>query len=190
MPGNMTLRTVFLMPLLLATACSTVDVSSQKAPQARLDQYRTYAWAPAPKDVQPGPSNNAILDQQIKTALDSQLQKIGLTKVEPEMNPDFMVVYYAKTETRLSSSNGGVSMGFGFGSPGWVGYSTPVGGISEYKEGTLIVDFIHPGTKENFWRGTASGTVDEPSRNQEKIQVAAQKLAAQFENDRNKEEKA
>ncbi len=171
--------------MLLPLACSSVDVKSQVDPQTNLKTYRTYAWAPVRSDTTPGPGKNSILDKNIRGNLDLQFQKIGLTQVSPNENPDFLVVYYASIQNRLTS-NGGMSMGMGFGGPGWVGYSAPT--VTEYQQGTLIVDFVHPGNHENFWRGSASGTVDDSSHNRENIQVAAQKLAAQFNKDRTKEQ--
>ncbi len=41
------------------------------------------------------------------------------------------------------------------------GWGGPVS-VTEYTQGTLIVDFIDPQTKQVFWRGTGTDVVNHP----------------------------
>ncbi len=187
------------LPLLLLTlplhGCSSLEVSSQKDPDVRLAEYKTFAWAPAlpasPDLARAGAGTGEIADKKIRKLVEAELQEAGLRQVAPDENPDFLVYYYADIENKTSVSNGGVTVGVGLGRyPGYVGYSAPVGGsVHEYEEGKLTLDFVDPESKQNFWRGFATDSLEAPGKNDEKARVAIAQMISRFENQRNQETK-
>jgi hypothetical protein len=153
---------------------------------ASFSSYKTYQWVdpksgPPKADVpaglpnlpaglpnlpvgpQPGSgssvSDDQLLDQDIKRAVDAQLAGKGLTKVEK--GGDLLVGYQANVREEKSinlwGSGGGGLWG---GGPGWGGgFSSVQGQTSTIPIGTLAVGLYDPARKQMIWRGDASKTV-------------------------------
>ncbi len=142
------------MLMLVAAGCGAT-IRSSTASNADLAKYRTYSFYTSPKANQP----ETIADQAINSSLKDSLAAKGLTEAAPGQTPDFLVAHHVKEQQQLDVDN------FGYGFYGW-----PGGEVTQYTQGTLIVDFIDPQTKQVFWRGTASGVVNHPnSPNTQKI---------------------
>lgn len=155
--------TRFLVGALLvgAAACSGITANSNIAPGANLSQYHTYAWY-----VPPGGQAMTPAAQEVKSALQTQLAEKGLV---PATNgpPDFLIAVQGRKQQQLQAMGG-----YGF-------YGFP--DVYSYTEGTLIVDFIDPRTKRAFWRGTASGVMNQPNNPDfGQIDKAVAKLVQQY----------
>jgi len=158
------LATAFLFAV---AACSGITANSNIAPGTNLAQYRTYAW-------HSGVSGQAesIGAQEVRSALQAQLAEKGL-QLTTTGNPDFLVAYHGKKEQKVDVYPGG----YGYWGYGWGGFPD----VQTYTQGTLIVDFIDPKTNKVFWRGTASGVLDDPNNpNLAKIDTAVAKLVQQY----------
>ncbi len=132
--------------LLIVTKCGAT-IHSSRAANTDLAKYKTFSfYTPTYKEGQA----ESIVDQTIKSALTQNLSAKGLT--EATGNPDFLVTYHVKEQQKLDAD----TVGYGF--RGWGG----PGMVTEYTQGTLIIDFIDPQTKQVFWRGTASDVVNHP----------------------------
>ena len=171
---------------------------------ANFGAYKTYQWvdpqggqpdAPAGLPNPPGGlpnlpvgsppasggsvSDDQLLDQDIKRAVDEQLAQKGLTKVES--GGDLLVGYQANVREEKSinlwGSGGG---GFWGGGPGWGGgLSSVQGQTSTIPVGTLVVGLYDPTRKQVIWRGDASKTVylkKDPNKNYQQLQKAMTKL--------------
>jgi Domain of unknown function (DUF4136) len=122
-------------------------INTTVAPNANLQQYRTFAfYVPPDKQGQP----ESVMDQTIRSSLRNDLAAKGMTEAE-NGSPDFLISYQVKTQQKLEV----YSTGYGYW--GWPGTS-----VNQYTQGTLIVDFIDPHAKQVFWRGTASAVVNNP----------------------------
>jgi Domain of unknown function (DUF4136) len=133
--------------LLMVTGCGAT-IHSSTASNADLAKYKTFSfYTPSYKQGKPA----SIADQTIRSALEQDLAARGLTKATTE-KPDFLVSYHVKEQQRLDAD----TVGYGF----W-GWNGPVA-VTEYTQGTLIVDFIDPQTNQVFWRGTATDVVSHP----------------------------
>jgi len=122
-------------------------------------------------------SEDPLIDQDIKRAIDGQLVQKGLMRVEE--NADLLVSYHAAFNEEKSLNLSG--MGWGGRGPGmWDG--SVQGQTSTIPIGTLVVDIYDPARKQLIWRGDASKTIDlkkDPDKNYKNLQKAMAKL---FEN--------
>ncbi|HEY4048939.1 MAG TPA: DUF4136 domain-containing protein [Acidobacteriaceae bacterium] len=171
---------------------------------ANFQSYRTYQWVdpksgppkadvPAglpnppgglpnlPVGLQPGSgssvSDDQLLEQDIKRAVDAQLAEKGLTKVEK--GGDLLVGYQANVREEKSINLWG-SGGNGLWGGGWGGgFSSVQGQTSSIPIGTLAVGLYDPARNQMIWRGDASKTVylkKDPNKNYRNLQKAMVKL--------------
>jgi hypothetical protein len=179
------LPSIMAIMLLGLTGCSTMTSHADWDTSANFRTLKTYAWAPGqqPRTGDPRIDNNSFLDQRVRQAVDNTLTTRGYLKTNS--NPDFWVSYQAAIEEKLSATT----------MPAY-GYLTPYGSdlydysawsedatmITQYDEGSLIIDVADAKTKKLIWRGTVSDVVD-PAKSPEKRQQKINKAVAQaFEN--------
>ena len=81
----------------------------------------------------------------------------GLTQVDK--NPDIYVSYSAKVEDKQSINSAYPPFGGYYGYYGY-GYGRGLNSVSEYKEGTVIIDIVDAKRKELAWRGMGEAQVD------------------------------
>ena len=198
---------IVLPALLFVTACAYgQDVHYNYDRGANFQSYRTYSWvdlqsgspkadAPAGLPNPPaglpalpiGPppmsgstvSDDQLLDQDIKRAVDAQLAEKGLTKVDK--GGDLLVGYQAKVREEKSINLwGSGANGFWGGGPYWGGgISSVQGQTSTIPVGTLVVGLYDPARKQLIWRGDATKTVDlkkDQNKNYNNLQKAVAKL--------------
>lgn len=146
----------------------------------------TYQWQAPPEGVSLEAAD-PFLHEKIVTAIEAELGKHGLSKVES--NPDVFVTYYASkdTQVRLQSDSYGYGFG-GYGTGGWGYYGYGVAGpvstttqVIEYEEGTLVIDIWDASTKELVWRGTQSGILvsDKREKTEKAVMKAIEAMAKQ-----------
>jgi hypothetical protein len=127
--------------------------------------------------VRSGGTEDQLLDQDIKRAVDGQLAQKGLMRVEK--NGDLQVSYQAALNNELSLNLFGSGWGGG-GSGFWDG--SVQGQTSTIPIGTLVVGLYDPARKQLIWRGDATKSIDlkkDPDKNYKNLQKAMAKL---FEN--------
>ncbi len=126
-------------------------------------------------DIAAGMSDDQLIGQDIKRAVDEQLAQKGLTKVEE--NGDLQIAYHAAIREEKSIDLNGMGWG-GSGFGGWWDGSIS-GQTSTIPIGTLVIDVYDPGQKQLIWRGDASKTLDlkkDPDKNYKNLQKAMTKL--------------
>jgi Domain of unknown function (DUF4136) len=193
--------------LVAVGACAPgISVRTALSPDASLHGLRTFRVQPTPQPKIAGAissNNDPMLVNSISNrALRSDLARefAGLGYVASDSNPDFCVAYYASTNQKLDVTYwdygyawrphwwGGWGHRWGRGWGGdWGIQNAPV--VTQYTEGTVIVDVFDPKTKDLLWRGqgVASVSPDEQQYEQElkktveaivdKFPAAATKLA-------------
>ena len=172
---------------------------------ANFQSYRTYQWvdvqggrpraggAPGLPDPPSGlpalpvaapvggntVSDDQLLDQDIKRAVDEQLAQKGLTRVDN--GGDLLVGYQAKVNEEKSIN----LFGSGWGGGGWgdlgggMSSMSVQGQTSTIQVGTLVVGLYDPARKQVIWRGDATKTVylkKDPNKNYSSLQKAMVKL--------------
>jgi Domain of unknown function (DUF4136) len=133
------------------------DVSTNSMPGTNFAKYHTYKWVPIEGAAQP----NQIVDAQIKSSIESQLNAKGLSKTDAD-NADLDIGYQVAVDQEKqwnAYGTGGLRWGGGMGS------ATQ----STISIGTLVLDMYDPATKQLVWQGRATKTLD-PGNNQEKKQ--------------------
>ena len=123
-------------------------------------------------DQRDNASEDQLINQEIKRAVDEQLAQKGLTKVD--QHADLQVSYHAAIRQEQSLYMSGV----GWGGRGlWDG--SVHGQTSIVPIGTIVVDMYDPAHKQLIWRGDATKTIDlkkDPDKNYKNLQKAMAKL--------------
>ena len=145
------MKTLGLVLVVLSVGC--VSVTAKKAPGVSLSQYRTFNFYPTQaQDVSSMDRSPAA--QAVKQRIASSLEQRGL---QPSAQPDLWVATHMKARERFDVLDYGPAWGYGWG---W--YGGYYGGVSEWTEGTIIVDLIDARTNQVVWRGTASAAISHP----------------------------
>jgi hypothetical protein len=173
-----------ILPLSLLAICGYAqDVRYNFDSSADFGKYRTYRWVQI-KDAQ---KVNSLVDQQLKSAIDAELARKGLSKVEGE-NADLWIGYQVSVNQEKEFSS--YSTDFGYG-PGWgrgwygggMGSSMTTGQTSTIHIGALGLDMYDPAQKKIVWRGEASKTLDpkaKPDKRQKNVGKATAKLLKNY----------
>jgi len=179
--------------LTLAACGPAVQVRTAISPDAGFSALRTFKVLPTPTpriaDVQSegGGANDPMLVNSLSNrALRADLAQAftGLGYVANDSNPDFAVAYYActKQKTDITYWDYGYSLrprwwrGWG---PRWRAMEAPT--VTDYTQGTVIVDVVDPRTKELLWRGQGVAVVsDDQQQYQQELQKTVAAILAKF----------
>lgn len=164
--------------LVLALGCSSVTIKHDYDKDANFAAYKTYAWLAVPTDaagsVQAALERNSLLDKRIKESVNANLSAKGYTA--DASNPDFVLLYHTGAEDKINVTDWGYGYGrYGYG--GWYG-----GGgvdVTQYREGTLILDVIDANAKQLVWRGFATAALN-PDAPMEKREQRLNDVIAQI----------
>ena len=168
------------LAVLGSLAACTPRVNVEQRANVDFNRYRTFDFADT--EVKTGGEANPLLrssitQDRIKQAIASELSKRGLRQVE--RNPDFLVTTHTFVERAertvydtqpaagfaypyaVSYRGGFLPVNYGY----WYGpsyYSTPR--TEQYREGTLVIDFIDRRTNNLVWRGSIADPIDDAGR--------------------------
>lgn len=165
--------------LLLCMACSSISVSTDFDDKIDFAKFSTYSWMPSPETpaqaIQKELASNTLIEGRVKRAVDAQLPAKGLEKTNQDA--DVLVAFHTGVEDKVDVQNWGYGYGYGWRYGG--------GGITtiQYQEGTLILDFIDPATKQLIWRGVAKKVISErttPEKSEKDINEAVQKILEKY----------
>ena len=174
------------LPLL---ACATMRVHSDYEPGAvgELEQYRAYAWLPEHSDDSPAPSQNPLVGERVRQAVDRELAGRGYRRVEPEQ-AEFMIGWHASLTNKIEVEEINAYYGyewdprFGPLGVGGTGYDEPEE-IREFAQGTLILDVVDSQADRLVWRGVAYAEINpdtSPAERQKRINEAAHQILERF----------
>jgi len=160
-------------------ACApAISVRTALSPDVSLTGLHTFRVLPTPKPKIAGAvasTNdpmlvNSISNRALRTDLTQEFS--GLGYMASDSNPDFCVAYYASTNQKLDLTYwdygyalrphwwGGWGRRWGRGWGGdWGIQNSPM--VTQYTEGTVIVDVIDPKTKDLLWRGQGVAAVSD-----------------------------
>jgi hypothetical protein len=137
--------------------CASIRVETAHDPAADFSALHRYAWLAESQPSTGDPRlDDAELDAQIRGAVDGQLAKRGLSRVEAAA-ADFLVAYFVAVEQKRDVE----SIYRSYGRAQWGGGGVGEAVVREYEEGTLLIDFLHPATGSLLWRGTAAAEIRE-----------------------------
>jgi hypothetical protein len=170
--------------MILAAGCAGRQVSTDFSPATSFSQFRTFALV-----MPPNTAAEQLLDQRVRTAVQSQLDAKGLTATDRQ-HADLFAGYGVvdKTHTEIYSYADGWGWG---GDWGWRYYRWGVAWpmstrhqIETYTNGTVIVNLIDAKTKQVVWHGEVADVVNlpvsDPARATRQIDDAVAKLFAKY----------
>jgi hypothetical protein len=177
----------FIPLIFLLSSCSTLVVHEDYDASRSFTNLKTYAWVP---DT-PAKTNNPQLDSdtlvqgrihgEIENWLNSHGYKQGVIA-----DVDFLVAYQLvvedKTQIRVINDYYDYPRGWRYGYGGYYGGGSRAY-TYEYKQGTLVIDFVDPKTKKLMWRGTGTDEVmasASPEEKRKQIKKAVDKILGQF----------
>ena len=156
----------------LLVGCNSSDgpkVTTDYAPNTNFAQYHTYAFQPGRIMTKFGANdpNNTLLNNRIQAAVDASLPAKGLTSTT--QNPDLVVTYIAGAQNKQEIESMGPQVydgpyfgrGFLFRPYGaWWDQGFDNYYVNSYTQGTLILDFVDPRTKQLVWRAYVSSKIN------------------------------
>jgi Domain of unknown function (DUF4136) len=164
---------VFLLVLTFAPAVAAQDVQTDYDKSKNFAEYHTYYWAKIE-------SANPLMNQRVQAAIDAELSNKGWSK--QQAGGDVAIVALGMTDTKKDLHTFYTGSGWGYGGfygAGGMGSSTTT--VSEYKQGTLVVDLYDSNSRQLLWRGTATDTLsDKPEKNEKKVNKAVAKMFKKF----------
>ena len=152
--------------MLACLACSGVHVTTDYDPAADFSKLHSYGWLDEQSGVQGDrPDVTSLLDRRIRRAVDSELQRKGLSAVGPT-EADALVAYHLGVESKLDVNT--IHSGYGYGRGVYRGGMSTHTTVTEYQEGTLLVDVIEPKSKQLIWRGSGQSRLRQSSSPEER----------------------
>jgi hypothetical protein len=166
---------------LLAISAFAQDVRYNFAGDADFSKYKTFKWV----QIKGADQIDQITDGQIKSAVNAELAKKGLSRTEAE-TADLFVGYQVSLgqEKEITTFDNG----WGYG-PGWGrGYGYGGGGFSTTTTSTITIgqvdlDIYDAPAKKLVWRGTASKTLDmkaKPEKREKNLRKGVEKLLKNY----------
>lgn len=169
---------IFFAFLVILGACSSeIRVASDYDPDYDLTKYRTFDWLQKTNiESDRNPLYyNELNDKRIKLAVQEQLKRKGYTLLETK--PDLIVHYHIIVDEQSIVTTDP----FGYSDiPYWTHLQTTV---RQYREGTLIIDFMDPKTDNLIWRGYAASPIEESyssSKIDSLVKIAVAKIFKKF----------
>ena len=168
----MTLTFITLITAILLVRCSTISVMQDYDPEYDFSKLKTFGFLPIPEDA----GIDQLNANRFGDAIKNELTTKGYTVSE---NADFGVALLFGKQTKTNIT----SYGYGYG-PYWGRYGGTTNiDVSQYDEGTLVIDVIDMNKKELVWRGTGKGAIDPNATVEERtanINNAVAQILAQF----------
>ena len=173
---------LFIGLAVLFHSCSSSGITSNavKTKGVDLKKYKTYAWikpADAEEEVR---KDDKLYGKLILQLCNEELSKKGF--VLDTENPDAVFVFDTHVEDRVSySTTPQVSVGFGFGGPGYYGgFAAPVAGGDlvqhNYQEGMLFIEMFDTKTQKLLWKGRATKKITYESDIESDIRTATKHI--------------
>src|ERR1700719_560550 len=138
----MKVRSSLLLALLMAIVATAFarEIATDYDHHIDFSRYKTYSWAKVE-------TPNALWDERVKAAIDSQLAAKGWTQV-PE-GGDVSIVAVGMTHAKPTLR----TFYDGFDGWRWGGFGEATTVVDNYRVGTLVVDMFDPSTKKLIWPG-------------------------------------
>ncbi|PZF73628.1 DUF4136 domain-containing protein [Taibaiella soli] len=167
---------------LTITACTPqLKVTTDYDRKADFSKYKTFSlYVPEEKNETISQLNRS----RIESAVKAEMVKKGLQ--EASSNPDVLVnvVTIIKNEQQVTANTnyygyGGYYRPYGWGGGMASGYTTY--NVTDYKDGSLIVEVVDANTKSLVWEGIGNQEIDKPMENpDQQIQGIVAKIMAGY----------
>jgi hypothetical protein len=164
---------VTILSAVLLAGCSSISVTQDYDPGYDFSKLKTFGFIPISKEA----NIDQLNANRIGDAIKENLTAKGYTVSE---QADFGVAVLFGKQTKTSID----TYGYGYGGY-WGGRYGGMGSVdvSQYEEGTLIIDVIHMNKKELVWRGSGTGVLNPSASMEERtanINYAVSEILSQF----------
>ena len=171
---------ILLSAGVLVESCSPfTKVYSEEEPGVNLYKYHTFNWL-STETAQQGNNGpewlTAVTQGKIRASVEEQLNRYGMKPCDEK--PDLMIHYHVVIKNEvLYVYNWSCAMQ-GEGQYDRCNRVRPV----QYREGTLIIDFIDTQNGTQIWRGVAIGVLTEmkPEEADERIKAAVEAIFKKY----------
>lgn len=145
-------KTVYAMGLgvlLVFWGCSATSVRFDYERGIDFSKFNTFDFYKVPTDV----TADRLVLKRIDDAIVREMQAKGLTQTSD--NPDLLIAVHTQTKDKINVSSWGYSYAdyyyFGY----W-GMGPSQTTVTQYEEGSLIIDLVDNADDELIWRGVAT----------------------------------
>lgn len=171
---------------LVTVACGpSIEVRTLAAPELAFSTLHTFHMLPAParRDGRPVTGSddpmidNSIANRALRERVVKSLQERGY--VLDEKNPDFAVALYAAAHDKVDVT----VWDYGYPvSPVWRGrYPRTTQTVTQYTEGSVVIDLVNPHTQALIWRGEGTATLsDDLGDNIRQLADVAEKIVSKL----------
>ena len=156
----------------LLMGCSPMTVQHDYDPDVDFSDFRSFTWMPLTSEETGAKSTftGPFVEKRIKKSVLEVMSGKGYERDDD--TPDFLVAYHLnyKRKSRVDVH------GYGYWGPGAVD-------VHRYREGTLIIDFVDPKTKELIWRGWSIAPIQsgsDPREEQDMIGLAVREILERY----------
>ncbi|MFT2007765.1 DUF4136 domain-containing protein [Pontibacter sp. 13R65] len=165
---------------------STHTISASGSQPGRYTTYNWYLEQPV-QDPDFEKGFDKELDQHLRTAIEEELKKKGLTKTTA--NPDVLVAYDVSVSVpREKDIPSHFAEGFGYSYAHMAGYrytyqNTGIPGyraVDLFKQGTLIIDMVDPASNQLLWRGWTEGAINNFQAGYRKIHRQVEPIISKY----------
>jgi uncharacterized protein DUF4136 len=168
--GRTLRNTVFAVLVALVGGCVTVHAT--KSAGTDPARYRTFAWYESviatrqQRDFWRSPAGDLV-----RARIARDLTARGMREVAD--HPDVLVTFKTNLEEKMDAQDWAYPR-LGWGAPTGVTYDV-------YTQGTLVIDFLEPATRQLLWRGTATSVIERPhSPDMRKLALAVDRVMRRF----------
>jgi hypothetical protein len=184
MRASIRLATVASLAFAAAGCGPSIHVRTVVAPDVRLSSMHTFSMLPAPERrgnragwrIDDPMVSNSIAHKAIRNRIAQSLVERGY--VVDDVHPDFAVAFYASSREKLILTDW--DNGYPYYPP-WTRPGRRHRTVTEYTEGTLIIDVIDPRSRELLWRGEGVAALSEhPDQVVEELSDASAAIMRNF----------
>jgi hypothetical protein len=164
--------------LFMLVGCSSVTTNYDYDPGVDFSKFKTFTIrdSKVPGNVL---ERNQLLQKRVDEAIKNALEAKGYKYVDSPDEASMVVVAHGRTKEKVQVTDWG---SYGWYRPWWGPYGGQVD-VSNYTEGTLVIDIVDMSDKELAWRGLATGIVGNPESNPEKQQAKVESIVTKILND-------
>ena len=171
--------------LAAVVACAPLRVRVDYDREVDFSRYRTFDWLEPPPGAGAETSEsanpfarNSLLDKRVRTAVERELAARGFVKTDGEAGQavSFRVHYHVIIRERLAA----------YSTPdpahhwGYHGYHGSGFELTQFQEGTLVVDVIDPQRNQLTWRGWAVGRNRDGHYTEQEVKTAVRRVLERF----------
>jgi hypothetical protein len=161
--------------MMLCTACTTIEITTDYDPAADFSGLRTWAFADPGQPAGDPRLDSSLVRSRIFQALESELAVKGYGRAVG-VQPDFLV----DTHLALSRELDIQTFHQGYHRSSW-GRSETL--VREVDKGSLVLDFLDPKSRNLLWRGVAQARIDHrgtPAERTQRIREAVRLMLQDF----------